>query len=82
MVKNVDPNYIICALRVEVTKEKCPSTLNVLGKKINLQTNVTRTFDVPLNRKQSIGWLVLLRLKTFFNLCAFTPKKTISTFSL
>uniref|UniRef100_A0A915PMF8 UBR-type domain-containing protein n=1 Tax=Setaria digitata TaxID=48799 RepID=A0A915PMF8_9BILA len=55
VVKNLDWNCIICALRIEVTPEKCPTSVTVFGKKINLQTKFSRMFDVRLTRKQSIS---------------------------
>ncbi|VDK62634.1 unnamed protein product [Onchocerca ochengi] len=55
VVKNLDWNCIICALRIEVTPDKCPTSVTVFGKKINLQTKMSRIFDVRLTRKQSIS---------------------------
>ncbi|CAG9534494.1 unnamed protein product [Cercopithifilaria johnstoni] len=55
VVKNLDWNCIICALRIQVTPEKCPTSVTVFGKKINLQTKTSRMFDIRLTRKQSIS---------------------------
>ncbi|KAK6106256.1 E3 ubiquitin-protein ligase UBR4 family protein [Brugia pahangi] len=55
VVKNLDWNCVICALRIEVTPDKCPTSVTVFGKKINLQTKTPRMFDVRLTRKQSIN---------------------------
>ncbi|VDM95152.1 unnamed protein product [Thelazia callipaeda] len=55
VVKNQDWNYIICALRIELTPEKCPTSVTIFGKKIDLQTKVSRMFDIRLTRKQSIN---------------------------
>ncbi|EJW86248.1 zinc finger protein [Wuchereria bancrofti] len=55
VVKNLDWNCVICALRIEVTPDKCPTSVTVFGKKINLQTKTSRMFDVRLTRKQSIN---------------------------
>ncbi|KAM3720367.1 Auxin transport protein BIG [Dirofilaria immitis] len=55
VVKNLDWNCIICALRIEVTPDKCPTSVTVFGEKINLQTKTSRIFDIRLSRKQSIN---------------------------
>ncbi|KAL3998511.1 E3 ubiquitin-protein ligase UBR4 family protein [Acanthocheilonema viteae] len=55
VVKNLDWNCIICALRIQVTPDKCPASVMVFGKKINLQTKISRMFDIRLTRKQSIS---------------------------
>uniref|UniRef100_A0A158Q763 UBR-type domain-containing protein n=1 Tax=Elaeophora elaphi TaxID=1147741 RepID=A0A158Q763_9BILA len=49
VVKNLDWNCIMCALRIQVTPDKCPTSVTVFGKKINLQTKTSRIFDVRNN---------------------------------
>uniref|UniRef100_A0A0N5APS6 Kaptin n=1 Tax=Syphacia muris TaxID=451379 RepID=A0A0N5APS6_9BILA len=55
VVRNLDWNYVICALSIEVSNEEGPEYVTAFGRKISLATERRRTFDIILNRADSLN---------------------------
>ncbi|VDM24064.1 unnamed protein product [Toxocara canis] len=56
VVRNMDWNMVICALRIEVATENSPLSVTVFGKTRFLRSDRARMFDIPLTRRQSLEW--------------------------